>query len=262
MPILDLITALFVLVDDRLKRNTVPDHSQQKLTPSELITLGMLYALKGVSQSQFYRWLTANYRFLFPNLPERTRLFRRLAARQDWTDFFLAQIGLLGVGDSFGVELIHPRRQGRAKDSQAKKGLSNHRWIVGVKISVLVNPLGRIVDWRWDGANVHDSAFREMFSSHPETISYVDSGFHKKEGDPELMRICRRGECNFRFLVETVFSLFVGFMNLKKIRERRLWNIQAHLGFALAAFNVVQEILGGEPDEAGRAPLRMAPICL
>ena len=55
MPILDLITALFVLVDDRLKQqgqNTVPDHSQQKLAPSELITLGMLYALKGVSQSQ------------------------------------------------------------------------------------------------------------------------------------------------------------------------------------------------------------------
>lgn len=267
MSILDLIITLFVTADDRMKQNPDPiaDHSQQRLTPAELVTIGLLYALKGVSHSQFYRWLCANYAYLFPCLPERTRLFRRLSARQDWTELFLAQIGLLGIADSFGIEfieLIHPIRQNRAKQgSQAKKGLSNHRWIVGVKVGVLVNHLGRVCDWLWDGANVHDSAFRSLLWAHPQTIGYVDSGFHKKRGDPALMRVCLRGQCNFRFLIESVFSLWTRFISLKKITERSQWPIQAHLGLAMAAFNLVQEILGRQ-DDKGRVSLTMADICL
>jgi hypothetical protein len=40
--------------------------------------LGLLHALKGVGNRPFYRWLTRDYRPLFPQLPERTRLFRLL----------------------------------------------------------------------------------------------------------------------------------------------------------------------------------------
>jgi hypothetical protein len=44
--------------------------------PSEVVTLGLLHALKGGGNRAFYRWLTCDYRPLFPRLPERTRLFR------------------------------------------------------------------------------------------------------------------------------------------------------------------------------------------
>jgi len=64
-------------------------------------------------------------------LPERTRFFRLLAAHQDWTNRFLAQPSLLGVVDSFGIELIHPRREGRSDKQIGKKGKSNHRWQEG-----------------------------------------------------------------------------------------------------------------------------------
>jgi len=101
LPILDCIIALFVYVDDQMK--DVACHSQEILNPSELVTIGLLYALKGVGQSAFYRWLFHNYRHLFPRLPDRTRLFRRLAARQDWTDRFLAEDGLRDIADSYAV---------------------------------------------------------------------------------------------------------------------------------------------------------------
>jgi hypothetical protein len=84
------------------------------LYPSELVTIGILYALKGCGERAFYRWLTRDYRPLFPHLPERTRLFRALTAHRTWTDYFLAEPSLLGVADSYGVELIHPRREGRS----------------------------------------------------------------------------------------------------------------------------------------------------
>ena len=72
----DFIIDLFCRVDDRMKN--VPNHSQAALWPSELVTIGMLFAVKGVGQQAFYRWLSRDYARWFPRLPERTRLFRRL----------------------------------------------------------------------------------------------------------------------------------------------------------------------------------------
>ena len=103
----DFITELFCKVDDQM--NDVPKHSQASLWPSELVTIGMLHAIKGVGNRAFYRWLSQNFRPLFPRLPHRTRLFRLLKTHQDWTGYFLASSTMLGVIDSYGIELIHPQ---------------------------------------------------------------------------------------------------------------------------------------------------------
>jgi hypothetical protein len=87
MTTVDLITALFYEVDEQLR--TIPKHPEAHLWPSEVVTLGLLHALKGVGNWPFYRWLTRDYRALFPRLPERTRLFRLLKTHQDWTKVFL-----------------------------------------------------------------------------------------------------------------------------------------------------------------------------
>jgi hypothetical protein len=79
----EFIIGLFVRVDDTML--DVPLHPQRLLYPSEIVTLGLLYALKGVSQRAFYRWLSRDYSGLCPCLPARTRLFRLLRAQRDWT---------------------------------------------------------------------------------------------------------------------------------------------------------------------------------
>src|SRR6266436_4265335 len=114
---IDFITALFCQVDDHLP--AIPKHPEAHLWPSEIVTLGLLHALKGVGNRAFYRWLTRDYRALFPRLPERTRLFRLLKTHQDWTRAFLATPTVLGVIDTYGIELIHPRREGRSPQPAA-----------------------------------------------------------------------------------------------------------------------------------------------
>src|SRR6266851_5819562 len=57
---LEFITALFYHVDEQLR--TMPKHPEAHLWPSELVTLGLLHALKGVGNRAFYRWLTRDYR--------------------------------------------------------------------------------------------------------------------------------------------------------------------------------------------------------
>src|SRR5512144_715951 len=112
MTTVDLITDGFCRIDDRMQ--ALPKHSQAVLWPSEVVTLGVLHALKGVGNRAFYRWLTRHYHSLFPHLPEGTRLFRLFKTHRQWTLLFLAPPTLLGVVDSYGLELIHPIREGRS----------------------------------------------------------------------------------------------------------------------------------------------------
>ncbi len=51
----EFIIAVFCVIDDRMP-NT-PKHAQVKLYPSELVTIGVLFALKGGYFRAFYRWL-------------------------------------------------------------------------------------------------------------------------------------------------------------------------------------------------------------
>ena len=100
----------------------VAKHSQANLYPSEIVTLGILFALKGVGNRAFYRWLERDWKALFPQLPDRTRLFRLFKAHQGWTNRFLADPSLWGVADTYGIELLHPMREGRSPKQIGKKG--------------------------------------------------------------------------------------------------------------------------------------------
>ena len=133
-----------------------PQHPQAVLFLSEVVTIGALYAMKRVSRRAFYHRLTDNYGQLFPKLPDRTRLLRRLEAKSGWTGCLLAQPTLLGVADRYGIELGHPIRQGRRFHQIGKKGKSNHRWVVGGKLCIVLNKFGLITDWDCATANVHD----------------------------------------------------------------------------------------------------------
>ncbi len=106
MTTVDFITELFCLVDDQI--GDAPKHSQAKLYPSEVVTLALLYALTGKGQRAYWRWLSRDYQPLFPQLPERTRLFRLFNNHWYWIGEFLAPPSLICVVDSYGIELLHP----------------------------------------------------------------------------------------------------------------------------------------------------------
>ena len=219
MTTVEFIIALFCQVDMHL--HDVPKHPQASLWPSEVVTLGLLHALKGVGNRPFYRWLTRDYRPLFPRLPERTRLFRLLRTHHDWTQAFLASPTVLGVIDTYGIELIHPIREGRSPQQIGRKGLSNHRWIVGGKLCLLLNQYGLVVGWDCATANVPDQTFQWLIRQvDGRMIVLSDTGFHAAEGDPANLKLCQRGEWQDRMLVETVLSMLTVVCHFKKVMHR------------------------------------------
>jgi hypothetical protein len=192
MTTIDFITDVFCRVDQQML--DVPKHPQATLYPSELVTLALLFALKGVGPRAFYRWLTRDYRPLFPKLPHRTRLFRLFATHRAWADYFLAQPTTLGVADSYGMELVHPIRQGRRARQIGRKGKSNQRWIVGGNLAYVVNQLGLMVAWDCAPAHLHATAVHDRIAAFQDVmVVLTDTGFHAKGGDPANLKPCTRG---------------------------------------------------------------------
>ena len=261
MTTIDFITALFCQVDDHLPG--IPKHPEAHLWPSEVVTLGLLHALKGVGNRAFYRWLTRDYRVLFPRLPERTRLLRLLRTHQDWTQVFLAAPTVLGVIDTYGIELIHPMREGRSPQQMGRKGLANHRWMVGGTLCLLLNQWGLIVGWACATAHVADQTFQGLIRQvDGRMIVLSDTGFPAAEGDPAHLKVCPRGAWQDRMVVETVLSMLTLVCHLKKVMHRGWEYFQARLAFTMAAVHVLVQWHGFQPYASGFVPLSMAELGL
>jgi hypothetical protein len=237
----DIIISIFLIVDDKLPK--IEKDSQSKLYPSELVTIGILFALKGVGFRAFYRWLKRDYEDLFAGLPERTRLQRLLKTHQDWSQYLLASPSFFTVMDSYPIELIFPIREGRSDAQVGKKGKDKGRWSIGIKLCWLLNAQGKVVTWDWNTLNTPDQIFNSLVESLAgQTIVLSDLGFRDQDGIPEHLKLCPKGTWNERMVVETALSMVTTVCHLKKLTHRLSDYIQARLAFVGAMFNVLLDL--------------------
>jgi hypothetical protein len=186
----DFLIALFYAVDQEML--DVPKHPDAKLYPSAVVTLALLYAIKGGGTRAFSRWLTRDSVALVPQVPERTRLARLCKTHTAWTARFMAAPTVLGVADSYGIALIHPMREGRSPAQIGKQGYSNHRWIVGGMLCFILNQWGLLCAWECAPANVHDTHFQPLIAQFDgQVIVLTDTGVHAKTGDPGNLQSVR-----------------------------------------------------------------------
>lgn len=235
----DIILALYCAIADELGEDDVKHpHPRTKLYRSELILCGVLFALKGGSFRGFDRWLRR--RGLFPVLPERSRLTRLLIHHVDECNLFLADPTLFTVLDSLGVEFIHPYREGRSTQTTAiaKKGVSNHRWVVGRKLAVLLNGRLEVVRTHDATGNVHDTRFNDQFRDL-DAIVLTDHGFKQRVGTPSNYKVCRRGSWGDRIWIETLFSLWTRICGFKRVFHRTVAGFEARVGYLTTLTNLV-----------------------
>ena len=234
----DIIITIFCDVDSRMLG--IAKHPQAKLWPSELVTIGLLAALKGGRFRAFYRWLKRDYDGLFGGLPDRTRLQRALNVHQDWCQRLLAEPSFFTVIDSYPIELIFPIREGRSAQQVGGKSKDKGRWTVGIRLCWILNDHGQVVDWAAAPLNTPDQNFHPMIAQlEDRSIVLSDLGFRSAEHIPANLKLCPKGTWNERMLVETALSMVTVVCDLKRIRNRTAFYIQAHLACATALFNVL-----------------------
>ena len=245
----DIIIYLVTAIAETLGEKDIR-HPLGKLYLSEILLCGVLFALKGGSFRQFHPWLK---RRKVLNLPERSRLCRLLIKYHKLCNQFLSHETFFNVLDSFGVEVIHPVREGRSKQSQivSKKGKSNKRWIIGRKINVAINGELEIIDYQDATANVCDNSFDENYEKKEEHIYLTDNGYRKQiknGGTPNNFKVCKKGTWNDeRMWIERLFSLWVRICHMKHSFHRTVKGFQAKVSYVVALTNItfrLNEALG------------------
>ncbi len=99
-------------------------------------------------------------------------------------------------------------RAGRSTQPIGRKGKAKHRGSVGGKLYLLLTHLGVVVAGDCAGANAPDTAFPPVIEAfEEEMIVLSDTGFHAKDGDPPNLKLCARGSCKTRMVVESVVAV-------------------------------------------------------
>jgi hypothetical protein len=257
----EIIIHIFCLVDDALKgAKRVP---QTHLYPSEIVTIGILFALKGGHFRAFYRWLERDFAKLFAGLPDRTNLARLLKTHQVHSDRLLAQNSFFTVTDSYPIELIFPIRAGRSKQQIGKKNKDKGRWSIGFKLCWLVNRFGRVVGWQWATMNSPDQKFHPLIEAQgTETIVLADLGFRARAEHPQNLKLCPKGTWNERMLIETIFSMLTVICKAKKMHHRLESYLEARLAYMAAMFNILLDLFHQLHPEADASQLSIAEFSL
>jgi len=233
-----IIILIFCAVDNGL--GMIPKERNAKLYPSEVVTIGILFALKGGRFRAFYRWLKRDYDGLFGGLPDRTALQRQLKRHEHEADGLLAEPSLLNVIDSFPIELLFPIRQGRSARQIGTKNRDKGRWSIGVKLCWILNRLGQVVGWHALPMNRSDQDFLPLVDLLlTDSLVLADLGFRCKSGVPHNLKLCLKGTWNDRMLIETTFSLLTVVCRAKQMFHRTAHHLQARLAYTAAMFNVL-----------------------
>jgi hypothetical protein len=234
----EIIIHIFCTVDDQMR--DVKKVPQAELYPSEIVTIGILFALKGGHFRAFCRWLKRDYDRLFGGLPDRTTLQRQLQAQQHHADQLLGEPNLLNVIDSFPIELLFPLRHGRSMQQLGKKGRDKGRWSIGVKLCWILNTLGQVVGWHWLTMNCPDQDFLPLVTLLNEAgVVLSDLGFRCKAGVPDNLKLCVKGSWNDRMMIETSFSLLTVICQAKQMFHRTAAHLEARFAYTAAMFNVL-----------------------
>jgi hypothetical protein len=166
---------------------------------------------------------------LFRLHPQGTR------THADWREACLAEPTVLGMADSYGIEVHHPWREDSADQHIGGTTLSNHRWIIGAKLVYIVHQWGFVVGWNYASGEVPVNACHVIIREfQDEMVICTDTGFHAQAGDPPNMKPCKRGMWNGRMGVETGLSLLTTVLGLKKLSHHTWRHVRARLAFTMA----------------------------
>jgi len=163
---------------------------------------------------------------------------------------------------NYGVSFYREQRRRRLARI-GRKGVSNHRWIVGGKLGVVLNKWGLVCAWGADTANAHDSTFHPLVTRFAERmIVFADTTFGRKVGNPSNMKVCARGTWNDRMLIETTFSMLTLVCRAKHASHRTWRYFTMRLAFTVALFNILVQWDGLPVDEHGHTHRSIARFSL
>lgn len=150
-----IITRVFVIIDDLVGQLPIDPHPgpQGQLALSEVLTLRVIHPLlkTGWTLKSSCRWLNANWRHLFPNLVEYSRLTRVFNQSKE---FLLIVLKKLSDPNSFGLVAdgtalpVMPVKRGpyakSFRDGRKIRCASKNEWYWGFLLALVIDQAGQL----------------------------------------------------------------------------------------------------------------------
>lgn len=273
-----LFTIIYVLVDDQYKMITKEYHRlrasgpEPEFSDSEVITLALMAELTGNdSENAWIPYVTKNYKYLFPQIIERSRYNRRVKdltpvidkVRCSFRDSLVGPMPFIQIIDSVPLPVCHYARASRCQSFAGEAGFgvceSKKEKIYGFKIHLTVSEGGLPLSFSIASANHHDVGVVWDLVDHCWNIILIgDKGYIDKKQNKELEEtrgICvlthkrkNQKEQNSKWLnsfisktrkiIETIFSQLTDQFNISKNRAKVLFGLVSRVVRKITAYTI------------------------
>ena len=238
-----------------------------RLSPSEIMTVLTYYQLSGYKCFQYYyeRLVTVSMPTFFPNLVSYNR-FTELILKILPHMYLFAQFRTLNAGRS-GVYIIDSKKlpvchnlrisSNKVFKDFAARGKSSTGWFYGLKIHLVINHLGDIVNFQLTAGNVADNNINVLgkLLDGLKGICLGDKGYLTKffelfyeKGIKIVTKLRNNMKNKFmplqdrlllkkRNIIESVNDILMTVCDIEHTRHRSPYNATAHIFASLVAYS-------------------------
>lgn len=271
------ITALFYFVhnfckiaDSAVKESLLSPKAQRKptrepcLEMAEILTIILMYQQSPCKNFEyFYKSYLPLYKNEFKKLPSYNRFIELKPRAMPYLimllQWYCVQSKLTGVAyiDSTPLAVCTNKRISRNKvfRSIAEIGKTTKGWFYGLKLHLLTNEYGEIINLQFTRGNVDDRIPVPKLTERLSGLLFGDKGYIKQslfesldtkglklvtgiksKMQNKLMMLFEKALLRKRSLIETVFSVLKTHFELEHTRHRSIWNAFVHLLSTLIAY--------------------------
>jgi hypothetical protein len=249
----ELFLHVYVYIDDWLAPHQaqLPQHSKQKASISELLTIAVVGELLAQPFESIWYWLVQqHFGDLFPSLPEYSRYHRVLRNAEP----LLAGLALSAVAgqsqlhliDSKPLPIAKGKRASWAKLPEAAKGFSTMGMVHGFKLHALTDEQGLFKKWAFAPANHSDVTLAgELLEGMSEQLVLGDKAYigstactpKRKNMPQESNWQCWMNRARKR--IEASFSSLVRSLTLHAAQVKTFASLKTRVNLKIAAFNLL-----------------------
>ena len=263
------IITYFCIIDDVLKSMGIKDDPQEKVSNSEVLTMGVIAHISFAGNyKQTLEMLKEGFKHLFPYVPSLSRFSRRMHKLKPYLQLTIQRLGLMTkkpkrfIIDSKPIKVCENIRISRAKvlKGEQYRGYipSKREYFYGYKLHALIDEMGLFREVYLLEGRLHDlegmCAMSFYGAEGSEVIgdrAYTNYGFEDelKEEGIKLNPVRRANESryegqwleyfkkSFRRLIETAFSVVYRFLGLRPYAPTKE-GIVLKVFMAVLAFNL------------------------
>lgn len=251
-----IITSIFVEIDDLMKSIEIDPKPGPKgrLSESEILTLMVIHPiLKPFHKLEiFYNWINWNFKHLFPNMPDYTRIKRLFDKHKELIMVVMQKqanlnsFGLVADGTCIStMETIRGKYAKSFRDARKVYCASKREWYWGFILETIIDKEGKIAFINI-GTQAEVKQLENMLEDLQDRWVLCDDGNKGKEIHERLwfdkqIKIKLTGGKE-RQWIENIFGFLKEKLGLNKIRVRTTQAFLSRVYSILCAYNLIQKL--------------------